>query len=90
VVADDAVDDVEPYMENFTCPERYNIFPHCPFSDAYMHLQFKAAVAVPPSNDIDIFPDDVGFIALVHIRRHCGYNPRSQMTDFVNLPYIVD
>jgi len=28
-------------------------------------LQFKIAVAVPPTNDVDIFANDVGFIAIV-------------------------
>jgi len=46
VVADDAVDDVEPLY--FTCPERYAILPHYPFSVAHVHLQFKVAVAGPP------------------------------------------
>jgi len=52
-------------MESFTCPERYAVLPHYPFSDAHTHFQFKVAVAVPPSNDIDVFANDVGFIAIV-------------------------
>ena len=52
-------------MENFTCPERYAILSDYPFSDVYTHFQFKVAVAVPPSNDIDVFANDVGFIAIV-------------------------
>lgn len=28
-------------------------------------LQFKIAVAVPPYNDVDIFANDLGFIAIV-------------------------
>jgi hypothetical protein len=28
-------------------------------------LQFKIAVAVPPTNDVDVFTNDVGFIAIV-------------------------
>ena len=27
--------------------------------------QFKVAVAVPPTNDVDVFANDVGFIAIV-------------------------
>jgi sulfite reductase (NADPH) hemoprotein beta-component len=30
-----------------------------------MAFQFKVAVAVPPTNDVDIFANDVGFIAIV-------------------------
>ena len=28
-------------------------------------LQFKIAVAVPPTNDVDVFANDIGFIAIV-------------------------
>jgi sulfite reductase (NADPH) hemoprotein beta-component len=28
-------------------------------------LQFKIAIAVPPTNDVDIYANDVGFIAIV-------------------------
>lgn len=29
-------------------------------------LKFKVAVAVPPTNDVDVFANDVGFIAIVN------------------------
>jgi sulfite reductase (NADPH) hemoprotein beta-component len=32
-------------------------------------FQFKIAVAVPPINDVDVFANDVGFIAIVN---ECG------------------
>lgn len=52
-------------MESSTCPERYvTLLCNLP-SDAYTYSQFKVAVAVPPSNDVDIFANDVGFIAVV-------------------------
>jgi sulfite reductase (NADPH) hemoprotein beta-component len=39
------------------------------------HLQFKIAVAVPPTNDVDIFANDVGFIAIVNDDRSlAGFN----------------
>ncbi len=28
-------------------------------------MQFKVAVAIPPNNDVDVFANDVGFIAIV-------------------------
>lgn len=33
------------------------------FADS--RLQYKIAVAVPPQNDVDVFANDVGFIAIV-------------------------
>ena len=32
---------------------------------ANLPRQFKVAVAVPPTNDVDVFANDVGFIAIV-------------------------
>jgi sulfite reductase (NADPH) hemoprotein beta-component len=53
-------------MENFICPERFVRLSRHPFSlNFYTHSQFKIAVAVPPSNDVDVFANDVGFIAIV-------------------------
>ena len=37
----------------------------CSPANSYTHSQFKIAVAVPPSNDVDVFANDVGFIAIV-------------------------
>jgi sulfite reductase (NADPH) hemoprotein beta-component len=65
MVVGDAVKAVEHYMENFTCPEKYAIRSAYPFSGAYVYFQFKVAVAVPPSNDVNLFVNDVGFIAIV-------------------------
>lgn len=36
-----------------------------PLPTSYARPQFKVAVAVPPSNDVDVFANDVGFIAIV-------------------------
>ena len=52
-------------MENFTCPERCATLSLCLSPDTHTCFQFKIAVAVPPSNDVDIFANDVGFIAIV-------------------------
>ena len=29
-------------------------------------MQFKVAVSIPPTNDVDVFANDVGFIAIVN------------------------
>ena len=31
----------------------------------YLPRKFKIGIAVPPSNDIDVFSQDIGFIAIV-------------------------
>ena len=54
------------YTESCICPERFVGLPHYALlPKSYVCIQFKIAVAVPPSNDVDIFANDVGFIAIV-------------------------
>ncbi len=40
----------------------------------YLPRKFKAAVAVPPDNDVDIYSQDLGFIAIVEHGQVTGYN----------------
>ncbi len=40
----------------------------------YLPRKFKAAIAVPPVNDVDIFAHDLGFIAIVDDGRLAGFN----------------
>jgi sulfite reductase (NADPH) hemoprotein beta-component len=44
-----------------------------PLSDR--NPQFKIAVAVPPTNDVDVFANDLGYIAIVDQNGElCGFN----------------
>ncbi|RSH82655.1 uncharacterized protein EHS24_007649 [Apiotrichum porosum] len=40
----------------------------------YLPRKFKVAVAVPPDNAVDVFTNDVGFIAIVENNEVVGYN----------------
>ncbi|HMP72136.1 MAG TPA: assimilatory sulfite reductase (NADPH) hemoprotein subunit [Kiritimatiellia bacterium] len=40
----------------------------------YLPRKFKTAVAVPPSNDVDIFANDLGFIAVEEDGKLAGFN----------------
>ena len=40
----------------------------------YLPRKFKIVIAVPPSNDVDIFAHDLGFIAIVEKGKVVGYN----------------
>ncbi|KAK8853314.1 sulfite reductase (NADPH) hemoprotein, beta-component [Kwoniella newhampshirensis] len=40
----------------------------------YLPRKFKIAVAVPPDNSVDVFTNDVGFIAIVENDEVIGYN----------------
>lgn len=44
------------------------------YGATYLPRKFKIALAVPPSNDIDVFAHDLGLIAVVEDARVAGYN----------------
>ena len=44
------------------------------YGKTYLPRKFKTVIAVPPSNDVDIFAHDLGFIAIVKDGRISGYN----------------
>ncbi len=44
------------------------------YGKSYLPRKFKVAFAIPPVNDIDIFANDVGFIAIVENHQLAGYN----------------
>jgi sulfite reductase (NADPH) hemoprotein beta-component len=44
------------------------------YGKSYLPRKFKTAFAIPPLNDIDLFTNDCGFIAIVENGRLAGYN----------------
>jgi sulfite reductase (NADPH) hemoprotein beta-component len=44
------------------------------YGKTYLPRKFKIVVAVPPSNDVDIFAHDLGYIAIVEDGKIAGYN----------------
>ncbi|HEX3719730.1 MAG TPA: NADPH-dependent assimilatory sulfite reductase hemoprotein subunit [Verrucomicrobiae bacterium] len=44
------------------------------YGKSYLPRKFKVAFAIPPLNDIDIFTNDCGFIAIVEDGKLAGYN----------------
>ncbi|MDD1632043.1 MAG: assimilatory sulfite reductase (NADPH) hemoprotein subunit [Methylococcaceae bacterium] len=40
----------------------------------YLPRKFKIALAIPPSNDVDLFANDLGFIAIAEDDRLAGFN----------------
>ena len=44
------------------------------YGKQYLPRKFKTAFAIPPSNDIDVLTNDVGFIAIVENDNRVGYN----------------
>lgn len=44
------------------------------YGKTYLPRKFKIAFAIPPVNDVDVFTNDVGFIAIVENGSVAGYN----------------
>src|SRR6185312_511668 len=44
------------------------------YGKTYLPRKFKIAFALPPVNDVDIFTNCLGFIAIVEYDRLVGYN----------------
>lgn len=44
------------------------------YGDTYLPRKFKTGFAIPPNNDVDIFSQDLGYIAIVENDTLLGYN----------------
>lgn len=44
------------------------------YQDRYMPRKFKIAIAIPPNNDVDVFTNDIGLIAIVKDNKLKGFN----------------
>jgi sulfite reductase (NADPH) hemoprotein beta-component len=53
-------------------PDKEEIEPM--YGSTYLPRKFKIGIAVPPSNDVDVFSQDLGFIAIVEDGKLFGFN----------------
>ncbi len=44
------------------------------YEDRYLPRKFKIAIAIPPNNDIDVFTNDIGLIAIIEDGKLKGFN----------------
>ncbi|QBZ97617.1 NADPH-dependent assimilatory sulfite reductase hemoprotein subunit [Flavobacterium sangjuense] len=44
------------------------------YEDRYLPRKFKIAIAIPPSNDVDVFTNDIGLIAIIENNQLKGFN----------------
>ncbi len=44
------------------------------YGDVYLPRKFKIAIAIPPLNDVDVFANDLGLIAVLEGSRLAGFN----------------
>ncbi|PVV10780.1 MAG: sulfite reductase subunit beta [gamma proteobacterium symbiont of Ctena orbiculata] len=44
------------------------------YGETYLPRKFKTAVAIPPHNDVDVYTNDLGFVAIVDGDRLLGFN----------------
>ena len=44
------------------------------YQDRYLPRKFKIAIAIPPNNDVDVFANDLGLIAIIENNKLLGFN----------------
>lgn len=44
------------------------------YGETYLPRKFKIGIAVPPSNDVDIYSQDIGFVAILEEGKLVGFN----------------
>lgn len=44
------------------------------YQDRYLPRKFKIAIAIPPNNDVDVFANDIGLIAVIENEKLVGFN----------------
>src|SRR5688572_15418111 len=44
------------------------------YKDTYLPRKFKISIAIPPNNDIDVFANDIGLIAIIENNKLKGFN----------------
>jgi sulfite reductase (NADPH) hemoprotein beta-component len=44
------------------------------YQDRYMPRKFKIGIAIPPNNDVDVFTNDIGLIAIIENNELKGFN----------------
>lgn len=44
------------------------------YQDSYLPRKFKIAIAIPPYNDVDVFTNDIGIIAIIQNNKLIGFN----------------
>jgi sulfite reductase (NADPH) hemoprotein beta-component len=44
------------------------------YEDRYLPRKFKIGIAIPPNNDIDVFTNDVGLVAIIENDKLIGFN----------------
>jgi sulfite reductase (NADPH) hemoprotein beta-component len=44
------------------------------YQDRYLPRKFKIAIAIPPNNDVDIFTNDIGLVAIIENNKLKGFN----------------
>ncbi len=44
------------------------------YEDRYLPRKFKIGIAIPPSNDVDVFTNDIGLIAIIENNELKGFN----------------
>lgn len=76
-ISDELLPKTRAYYEIWLDEEKVAATPETEeplYGKTYLPRKFKIGIAVPPSNDIDVFSQDLGFIAIVENDKLEGFN----------------
>lgn len=77
-LSDDLLPQTRAYHEIWLDEEKVAATPDTEvepmYGPLYLPRKFKIGVAVPPANDIDVFSQDLGFIAIIENDQLVGFN----------------
>lgn len=77
-LSDDLLPQTRAYHEIWLDEEKVAATPDTEvepmYGPLYLPRKFKIGVAVPPANDIDVFSQDLGFIAIIENEQLIGFN----------------
>ncbi|MFM9000994.1 MAG: NADPH-dependent assimilatory sulfite reductase hemoprotein subunit [Verrucomicrobiota bacterium] len=69
-----AVDQANPYLPPPADLDDSGAPVDALYGKTYLPRKFKTGFAIPPNNDVDIFTNDMGFVAIVEGGKLVGYN----------------
>jgi len=73
-ISDHLLPSTKAYYEIWLDGEKVETTEEPIYGDTYLPRKFKIAIAIPPYNDVDVFANDLGFIAVVENDQLIGFN----------------
>lgn len=73
-ISDELLPNSKAYHEIWLDGEKIKNDSEPLYGENYLPKKFKIAIAIPPSNDVDVFAHDIGLIAIIENEKLIGFN----------------